>query len=125
MHDARVVQCSHKGLLFTALVVLELSTGEHLLIFLIAIGSFLGSSASLLLCLLSRLLSLSLLLVILGLLQADEIFTIDLVQLLLNVINDLVDARDHDELKSIHTSVGHLESLIKSHELCLQSRNRD
>ena len=65
------------------------------------------------------------LLVILSFLQAHEIFTIDLVELILDVVNDLSDTGDEDELERVHTSVGHLESLIKCHELRLQSRNLD
>ena len=57
-----------------------------------------------LLCCLDRLL---LLFVVLSLLQAHEVLTINLIELLLDVVNDFLDARDHNELKSVHSSVGH------------------
>jgi len=57
-----------------------------------------------LLCCLDRLL---LLFVVLSLLQAHEVLTINLIELLLDVVNDLLDARDHNELKSVHSSVCH------------------
>jgi len=74
---------------------------------------------------LNSLLLLLFLFIVLSFLQTHEIFTINLVQLINDIVNDLCNSRNKDELERVHTSVCHLESIIQSHELCLQSRNRD
>ena len=66
-----------------------------------------------------RLLDLLFLFIVLSFLQTDEIFSIDFVQLLLDIVNDLGDARNQNELERVHTPVSHLEGQIKSHELGL------
>jgi len=45
-----------------------------------------------------RLLSLLFLFIVLGFLQADEVLTINLVELLLDIVNDVVDFRNQYEL---------------------------
>ena len=75
--------------------------------------------------LLSRLLGLLFLFIVLGFLQADEVLTINLVQLLLDVVDDLRDAGNEDELERVHTPVRHLERHVERHELSLQGRDSD
>ena len=70
-------------------------------------------------------LGLLLLFVILSFLQTNEIFTINFIELLQNIVGDLLDTRNEDELKRIDTPVGHLEGLVQGLELSLQSGNRD
>ena len=74
---------------------------------------------------LSSLQNLLLLFVVLSLLQTHEVLTIDLVELLLDVVDDFGDTRDEDELERVHTPVGHLKRFIKSHELGLEGCDRD
>ena len=64
-----------------------------------------------------------LLFVILGLLQTDEILTIDLIEFVFDVVNDLVDAGNQDELERIDAPVCHLERGVERLELRLQRRN--
>lgn len=66
-----------------------------------------------------RLLDLLFLFIVLSFLQTDEVFSIDFVQLLLDIVNDLGDARNQNELERVHSPVSHLEGHIKSHELGL------
>ena len=63
--------------------------------------------------------------IVLGFLQTHEILTIDLVELLLDIVDNERDFRDQNELERVDTSVGHLESLIKCDELALKSGDRD
>ena len=79
----------------------------------LALGSLLG------------LLYLLFLFIVLGFLQTHEILTIDFVELLLDIVDDLRDFRDQNELERVHTSVSHLESLIECDELGLKSSDRD
>ena len=116
--------CSNENIFIVVGVILELPLRDDLFFDLLSI---LRSSCvfTLALGLLFRLLDLLLLFIVLSFLQTDEIFTIDLVKLLLDIINDFRDTWDEDELERVHTPVRHLESHIEGHELCLQSCNRD
>jgi len=80
-------------------------------------------STALTLSILGCLLLLLLLLVVLGLLQADEVLTVNLVEFCLDVGNNFVDTRNKDELERVHTPVRHLKSRVESFELRLKRRN--
>ena len=114
--------CSDENVFIVVTIVLELSLRDDLFLFLLSIlcGSCIFTLA---LSLLFRLLDLLLLFIVLSFLQTDEILTIDLVKLLLDIINDFRDTGDEDELQRVHTPVRHLEGYIEGDELCLQGCN--
>ena len=67
------------------------------------------------------LLRLGLLLVIGNLLEPEEVLTRLFVELLVDIVNCLLNARNQNKLQCVHTSVRHLQSLVKRHELSLQT----
>lgn len=107
---------SNKDIFILVLIILELwSVRDDLLL------RILGLFISLFFLVLQSLVFLLLLLLfVLGLLQTDEVLTIDLVELLLDIVNNLIDSGDKDELERIHTTISHLEGRVQSNELCLQ-----
>ena len=110
--------CSDENVFIFVVLVFELPLRDDLFLSLLSIlcGSCIFTLA---LGLLFRLLDLLLLFIVLGFLQTDEILTIDLVKLLLDIVNDFRDTGDEDELQRVHTPVGHLEGHIEGHELRL------
>ena len=118
---------SDKDVVFSVGFFDELGGDDFLLLFLLwsAIRHVVINILALTLQCVGRLLYLLLFLVILSFLQAHEIFTIDLVKFILDVVDDLCDTGDENELERVDTSVRHLERLIKGHELRLESRDCD
>ena len=116
-----VLQRSYKDVFIFLFVILELSMrGDNLFFHFSSISiKRIFIFVALALCFILRLLDLLLLFIVLSFLQTDEILTIDFVQLLLDIVNDLGDARNQNELERVHTSVSHLQGHIKSHELGL------
>ena len=117
---------SNEHVLIFVVVVLELLIlGDDLFLDLLGILLLGSSFLALALGLFFRLFDLLFLFIVLGFLQADEVLTIDLIQLLLDVVDDLRDAGNEDELERVHTPVRHLERHVERHELSLQGCDRD
>jgi len=101
-----IIYCfSDKNIFIFFLIILELRLGwNYLLIFFSCVDHSTLLSAShhfSLFCLL-------LLLLILSLLQTDEVFTINLIQLLFDIVNNLCDPWNQYKLERIHTTICHL-----------------
>ena len=107
-------------LIFIILEVWPLSKDVSLFLL---VGLFIGIAFTPALSVFSILKYLLLLFVILGLLQADEILTINLIKLVFDIVDDLVDAGNQDELERIDAPVCHLERGVERLELRLQRRN--
>mmetsp|Transcript_8963 Transcript_8963/g.28305 ORF Transcript_8963/g.28305 Transcript_8963/m.28305 type:complete len:262 (-) Transcript_8963:57-842(-) len=60
-----------------------------------------------------------------NLLQSEDVLTLQLVQLRLNVCDRALDARNDHVVQRIHSTVGDLDGLVECHERCLQRGQLD
>lgn len=58
-------------------------------------------------------------------LQSENVFSLQLVQLRLDVVDVRDDARDHHIVQSVHTTICHLDGFIQGNERGLQRRQAD
>ena len=119
----KATEGSYEDLFILIFIILEVwPLSKDVSLFLL-LGLFIRIAFTPALGIFSILKLLLLLFVILGLLQTDEILTIDLIEFVFDVVDDLVDAGNQDELERIDAPVCHLERGVERLELRLQRRN--